>query len=553
MTALQAARSRFSWLAVPLAALLVTWSAVDHPLYPSDEGRYAVVAATMAESGDWIVPTLGGTPHLTKPPLAYWAEAVGIAALGRTELAARLPSLLAAVATLGVVFAITRRLRGDAAAIGATLLLGILPIFMFVSRIGATDSLLTFLWSLATVLGYLVVAGETRSRRAIAGFWLCLGLAALTKGPAAIGPLATLVAWRALAGDLRSLSALQPWWGIPIAALPVAAWATGLWMRDAALLDRLTETWRVQSIGRVTGELGKRDPWWFYAPVFLVGLFPATAMLTLPWTNLSWGDAWRSVRSGSFEALLVVAVLLPLVGFSLSSGKLPTYIAPVAPPLAILVAIMLARQWIGHDPAYDRPPDVRWTLLATVGLAALAAMVGPRIADALAPGRVDLSALQPGASALFVPALLGAIALVVSWRSPGTRSAGLAVAWLGFAGSWMLAFHLENVATRRESPALLANALREHFGDDAPIFVVGTTDATRSFYRRGAVRELGGNPPSWTIGEAMSASRGAVIEDVEWEELQRLMPEIAVDLPPVAEVPGFFGRRYVVVQVGRSK
>ncbi|MEK7867008.1 MAG: glycosyltransferase family 39 protein, partial [Planctomycetota bacterium] len=67
------------------------------PLAETSEGRYASIAAAMSDSGDWVVPRYNGSPHLEKPPLTYWLAAASIRLLGKTELAVRLPVLLAAI------------------------------------------------------------------------------------------------------------------------------------------------------------------------------------------------------------------------------------------------------------------------------------------------------------------------------------------------------------------------------------------------------------------------------------------------------------------------
>ena len=88
-------------LVLAASVLLVWFLAWAYPLLPPDEGRYGSVSATMAESGNWLVPEFRGKAHLTKPPLTYWLQGLGVVAMGRTELAVRWPSLVAT--SLGLV------------------------------------------------------------------------------------------------------------------------------------------------------------------------------------------------------------------------------------------------------------------------------------------------------------------------------------------------------------------------------------------------------------------------------------------------------------------
>src|SRR5512139_2973096 len=80
-------------------------------IWEPDEGRYSSAGINMHESGDWLIPTVDGEhPHLTKPPMTYWALASSFALFGHNEWAARLPSALAFIGTGLFVFGLGRRL-----------------------------------------------------------------------------------------------------------------------------------------------------------------------------------------------------------------------------------------------------------------------------------------------------------------------------------------------------------------------------------------------------------------------------------------------------------
>ena len=96
-----------------LVALLVFMAFVfqgTRGIWEPDEGRYTSVGLNMLESGDYLLPTIDGErPHLTKPPITYWALAGSFALLGRNEWAARLPGALAFIGTGLLVFGLGRR------------------------------------------------------------------------------------------------------------------------------------------------------------------------------------------------------------------------------------------------------------------------------------------------------------------------------------------------------------------------------------------------------------------------------------------------------------
>ncbi len=513
-----------------LALAVIWWSPFDHPLYPHDEGRYAAVAARMVDSGDWIVPVFRGQPHITKPPLTYWLEAMAVALLGRTEAAARLPAMLATTGVVLAIFSFMRSRRGMVAALLAVGMYAILPLALIVGRIGATDAILNLCWTGGLLSGYLAI--ESGQRRWRAFFWTCIALAALTKGPLAVAPLGIIGTWLFLGGRLRDLTKLGLGWGL-LAPLPLVAWI--LAVRNAGH-DVVGTLW-MESFGRANGALGKHEPWWFYLPIFLIGFFPATAMLTLPFFNMSPGRGWAALRAGSLSSLLTLAVVVPLIVFSAASGKLPTYLLPVAAPLAMLVARTL-QAWV--DGTFDRPiegfrpPDVRITVAVCSGLVA----VGFPVATLFAP---------PLFRWLWMPALImvlpfaAAVAGACAWSQPQRRPFAIAGVWLALVGAWIVVFHEEDRLWQPRSPELAMEAVERSAGPNATVVVIGSSDQTRHFYHSGPIRDLGSSP-NWKSARAEIERADVVIVDDElWPKLAESLPDVARRLEVVDTKPAFLG------------
>lgn len=521
------------WIPVAVLAIalaVIWWSPFDHPLYPHDEGRYAAVAARMVDSGDWIVPVFRGQPHITKPPLTYWLEAVAVTLLGRTEAAARLPAMLATSGVVLAIFCFMRSRRGAMAGILAVGMYSILPLALIVGRIGATDAILNLCWTGGLLSGYLAI--DTGRGRWRAAFWTCIAFAAMTKGPLAVGPLGILGTWLLLGGRLREITRLGLGWGL-LAPLPLVAWI--LAVRNAGH-DVVGTLW-MESFGRANGALGKHEPWWFYLPIFLIGFFPATAMLTLPFFNMSLGRSWTALRSGSLTSLLALAVIIPLIVFSAASGKLPTYLLPVAAPLAMLVAGTL-HAWI--DGTFDRPiegfrpPDVRITVAICAGLIA----VGFPVATCFAP---------PLFQWLWLPALVmvlpfaAAVAGALLWSRPLRRPRAIAGVWLALVGAWIVVFHEEDRLWQPRSPELAMEVVQRSAGPNATVVVIGSSDQTRHFYYAGPIRDLGSSP-NWKSARAEIERADVVIVDDElWPKLAESLPDVARRLEVVDTKPAFLG------------
>src|SRR5947208_7516569 len=93
--------SALVWLAI--GWIVVFWGLGYASLMDPDEAHYAELTREMLHSGSWLVPLLDGLPYIDKPVLFHWLQGASFAALGESELAARLPSALAALGLFAVI------------------------------------------------------------------------------------------------------------------------------------------------------------------------------------------------------------------------------------------------------------------------------------------------------------------------------------------------------------------------------------------------------------------------------------------------------------------
>ncbi len=465
---------------VTTVCIIVLWlSAGDHPLYSPDEGRYGVVGLHMVEGGSWLTPVFEEHVHLTKPPLEYWAIALSIKVLGRTELAVRLPSLLAGTASILILTGFARRRVGARTTALAVGTLSLMPLFILTSRMATTDALLNASWLGALVCGYLAI--DTRKAQWAWLMWLAIGTGLITKGPLALVPLGLIALWLAFAGRWRELRHLRLIRGVVAALLPLAVWV-GF---TIALHPDAIDIWKHEMLDRATGAGDHVQPWWFYIPLFLAGLFPATAMLVVPGWNVRISRAWSELRRGSLVGLLAISIVVPLIGFSLMAGKLPSYLLPICAPLALLTGMML-EQWIrcrNRTPdGFKRLPDVRITLTICIIGILVVAVAGT------AWFKVELLVYV-------LPLALTCAACIWLWRlwtpRPGLRSLGLAVVWCASILSWWSMFELEDALLEDNNPVNLMQRLFDVTGTPHPIILTyGFTDPTLSFYNDREVYRL---------------------------------------------------------------
>lgn len=321
------------WRAAAISLLALGWQLGVRGLNEPDEGRYASVATEMLRSGDWIVPRFENKPHLTKPPLTYWLIALAFRACGVNEWAARLPAALAALGTLLLVWSMACRWWGARHAMHAVLILLSTPMFFAMARLCDPNMLLTF-WVCLGWWAWLTWRHQGGGgRRAL--YYAAHALAFLTKGP--VGCLLILFGQLAFLrfGGTDGLRRRILWWPGLLAAFTVASsWYV---LMIAQQPDRTAYFLRYELFDRVfTNAHGRGKPLWFF--------FAVTPLAFLPWLPLVATFLRRDRRGlrGAYPELPLLALVAVIVAFfTVVRSKLPTYILPAMPPLALLAAAQL--------------------------------------------------------------------------------------------------------------------------------------------------------------------------------------------------------------------
>ncbi len=309
----------------------------NRPLAVPDETRYAEIPREMLVTADWVTPRLDGLRYFEKTPLGYWLNAISISALGENPFAVRLPGTLAAGLTIFLTFLFTlktfssRRIAWLAAFIQMTFL----EVYV-VGTFSVLDNLLALFLS-AGIMSYYLAVKEPDKKRAW-GYYsatgVLLGLAFLSKGfLALVLPVIVLVPWLIWQGHWRALL-VKGWFVLLIAVLVSLPWSILIQLRES-------DFWRyffwVEHIRRFTAANAQHKAPFYY---FLV-LLP---VLAFPWFSLI-PAAIAGLRTAGYKCktrqFLWLWLLLPFIFFSLSRGKLATYVLPCFPPLAILIAIGL--------------------------------------------------------------------------------------------------------------------------------------------------------------------------------------------------------------------
>ncbi|RTQ45826.1 phospholipid carrier-dependent glycosyltransferase [Hymenobacter gummosus] len=349
-------------LTLVTAGFLLFWKLGGLPVQQWDECRTGLNALEMLARGEYLVPYYRGQPDLwnAKPPLHVWLLMLSFASLGPSELALRLPAALAALATVGLVYAAGRRWLGHAAA-GLLAALALVTAGGFttlhVARAGDFDATLT-LWTTAGTLAWL---GYLRSGRTGLA-WLTGGsyaLAFMTKGIAALlpGPGLVLAVWAT--GRSARLRRPAPW----LAAGLVLAVALGWYGLREALSPGYLEAVREFELRMATDNVENNGQplLWYVGHLleanFSAWLAPALLAVVLAWRRPDGSPAQLLVRGAATVAGTQLLIL------SLTRTKLAWYDAPLYPLLALLAAAGVV--WAGRALAahYRWQPRPAWLLL----------------------------------------------------------------------------------------------------------------------------------------------------------------------------------------------
>ncbi len=328
-----------------------------------DEPRYAWIARAMAETGDWVTPRLWGLPWFEKPILYYWAAAIGFRLHLPAEWAARLPSAIAALAAAKAIAWFARQHYGEGEdSIASPTLLAPVIFATSVAAIGfARAATPDMLFSAAITLAMVCAASIVRRAGAlrvqdharpeiqnhnllILVFWgAFLGLGVLAKGPAAVILAGGAVAiWTLATSNWRA--ALRLAHPLSIAAFCIVAlpWYLLCARRNPDFLHIFIFQHNFERY--LTPMFQHQQPFWFFAPITILALLPWSALLIAAAQEAS--RLWREKSWTNSPGFFVGCwAAFPIVFFSFSQSKLPSYILPAAPALALIAAIGASRSF----------------------------------------------------------------------------------------------------------------------------------------------------------------------------------------------------------------
>ena len=516
-------RLRLAFLLLAAAALYLAGNA-SNPLWDRDEPRYGQTSREMLWTGDWVAPRLMGAVRTAKPPGIYWLQAAAMSLLGQNAFAARLPSVIAGVLTLGFLGLSLPRAIGRTRALLSVMVLGSCLLFVACAKLSTTDAvLLLFTTAAQGGVGWIYLKSrrgrvKPRAQRALVAttdekrslrsrltsdggivlmLWVAVGCAGLIKGPVVLGVIGTTLLALCL-WDRRGrwLMRLRPLLGVLIVALVAGPWLAMIQIRQPTFLwTAFTHDVVNRSVNAMEGHKGPP------------GYYLLTAVGTyLPWSLLvpaALLNAWRR-RDVPWVRFAVAATAGPWLMFELVATKLPHYVLPCFVPLSVLVADALVRAsrrrivWTS-DRGFLVLAGIVATLatLAAAGLWALPGAAGPL------PAR---SWIGIGGASIILPAAAWA-AWVAFKRHRPIRAATVLAGGTAAAAVFLYALVLPGIAAVR-LPLRLARDLSTASGT---VEMVGYKEPSLAFHASAPARPL--------RQADVLTGKVAVIDRADWDAL----------------------------------
>jgi len=315
---------------------LYTFKLGDCPFFNPDEGIHAQVAKNMVVDGDWITPRFNGQNFYDKPILYYWLNALSFKLFGINEFAARFPAALLGALGVLVTFLLGKALYDRWTGFMGAVILSVSFEYLFLSRLVVHDISLTVGILLSLFLFYYGSQQHKVPAWVIPLFYGSLAWSVLAKGPLGlILPGMIIVPYIILTKSWRLIKELRPGLGMIIFLPLIAAWYVPVSIRNRDFLYYFIVHQHVQQF-LSAAKATHHEPFYFYLPVFIGGFFPWSFFM--PQALARSLSPFKKLADRKQDLFLILWLAVPFIFFSIARSKLNTYILPVYPAAALLVA-----------------------------------------------------------------------------------------------------------------------------------------------------------------------------------------------------------------------
>ncbi|PUA19211.1 glycosyltransferase family 39 protein [Glaciimonas sp. PCH181] len=465
----------FVWVLFLLFCIIWCYMLGARTLVPSDEGRYAEMAREMVATSDWVTLRLNGIKYFEKPPLQTWMNALTFEIFGLGEWQARLWTGLCGLLGVVLVAFTGRKVFSERTGFFAALVLGSSFLWAGLGHINTLDMGLAGMMTLSLV-GLLIAqrseADATEQRNWMLVCWAGMALAVLSKGLIGIVlPGAVLVLYTLFSRDWSIWKRLHLIKGLILFFVITTPWFVLISLKNPEFPRFF---FIHEHFERFTSKIHHRyGPPYYFIPILLLGI--------IPWLGVLFQSLWNGAHERNAAAgfqpkkMLLIWTLFIFFFFSISDSKLPSYILPIFPSLALLIACHLEK-------ASNKAINASALLLLIPG--AIGVVLAWKI-PSLAKDAYSLplmTAHVPWVFAASVIACIGAIAaLLLSRRQK--EWAIVALATSGFLGGQILMYG-HDPQGRYSAGIDMVPAIEAELTPETPLYVVGKYEQSLPFYLR---------------------------------------------------------------------
>ncbi|WP_413674096.1 glycosyltransferase family 39 protein [Massilia cellulosiltytica] len=465
-----------TWTLLIVFAAVLLYALGARTLVPPDEGRYAEMAREMFASGDWITTRLNGIKYFEKPPLQTWMNALSFTLFGLGDWQARLWTGLCGL--LGVVLTGVAGTRVFGARIGfyAALVLGSSFYWVACSQIDSLDMGLSGMMTVA-LCALLIAqrddASESERRNWMLVCWAGMALSVLSKGLIGLVlPGGVLVFYTIFSRDWAIWKRLHLVKGLLLFFLIATPWFVLVGLKNP---EQPHFFFVHEHFDRFLKKEHHREAAWY---IFFVLL----AAGSVPWVGVLVqsliGAARRDGETTKFRPRLMLLVWVAFITlfFTKSNSKLPGYILPVFPAVALLVAVYL-------DAGTRRGRMVTAALTALLGVGFLVTVPFMLKFAKHAGEDVLYAAYQPWVLAAGLVLLIGGCLALLYARQMLRDLFVVVLAVAGFAGTQLLLVGFEPIGQVRAGVNLLPALKAAGAANPAvKVYSVGIYEQSLTFY-----------------------------------------------------------------------
>ncbi len=476
--------------------LLAVWFMVCIPnlgtpsLWDIDEGNNAEAAYEMMESDNWIVPTFNYNLRVDKPALLYWLQIFSYKTFGINEFSARFPSAIGGLFSMFATYLLGSIMFGTPCGFLAAIVLLAMPAWAGSAHFANPDSLLNASVAWAFFAFYCGYKNNNSTWLLWGG--VITGLGMLAKGPIALAmPLLIIFCFLLWEKQVRKLLSIHLIGAVLLFLLVAAPWY--IWVGVETKFEWHRGFFFTHNLGRFSNTMENHSgPWFYYLMVIIVGAAPWSAFLGMAFLN-SKTQLFKlgEPENRSATRLLVTWISIILIFFSLSSTKLPNYILPLYPALAILTShAMLA--WKNNPESFPSwLPKTGMGILILTGIITSLGMVlvSTKFNIEWIKGR-KIPGLEQMAFLGIIPILSGVIAMILANKKNQVATLAIlclgSIGFTGTLGAWN-GSSLESI----KAPKLLAQFLPEdHLRTEISIATFDWFQPSLAFYCKRQIQIL---------------------------------------------------------------